>query len=134
MKLQLLAILAFAVPTTATAPEKFDLKCTGERQFHLESPVEPHSYGFRIDLKSQKWCWEHCDIIFDIAQVHPDRLILAEKHEVLGRVTSHLVNVIDRTNGNHRFRSSVTGSTGNVHTINGTCEPAPFSGFPATKF
>ena len=132
--MRLIFAIVLAAPTSAIAADQFDLKCVGERQLTLQSKPAPHSYGIRIDLKAGKWCWEHCEVIYDIQSVQPDRLTL-DRQDVKTFSKSHLlVNEVNRVTGKHELESIETRPLPAYFKLSGQCEPSPFSGFPVTKF
>lgn len=131
-RLILMFLLAAASPSHAA--DQFDLRCQGEQQLGIKETPKPHIYGFRIDLKARKWCWSHCDIVFDIQEVQPDRLVLKREDLKTQMNSRYFYNEINRTNGQHDMESIMTRPAAVYYKIKGQCEPVAFSGFPATKF
>lgn len=125
---------ALAAPTSALAADQFDLKCVGERQLTLRDTPKPHSYSIRIDLKAGKWCWDQCDLIYDIQAIQPDRLVLAREDIKTPSKSRLFANEVSRVTGHHEMESIETRPVASYFKLSGQCEPAPFSGFPATKF
>jgi hypothetical protein len=119
-------LLATAVAST------FNLVCTGTstiRTFGGEN-AEGYSKEYRIDLGVKKWCENDCQALHDFAAIGPVQLTLAAKPEDLrsGDFTSHQIN---RQTGEESL--TVTSGRGAAIVIlkaAGTCQAAPFSGFP----
>lgn len=129
-----LAVVSIAMASPAIAADQFDLKCVGERQLTLRDTPKSHSYGIRIDLNAGKWCWDRCDIIYDIQSVQPDRLVLAREDVKSASQSRMFVNEVSRVTGRHEMESIETRPLPSYFKLSGQCEPSKFSGFPATKF
>jgi hypothetical protein len=139
-----MATAAFlAMPAMAAAPAvQFNLNCSGTfsaRSLYVDK-TEPYSSVYRIDLAAGKWCEADCKALHDIASVQPTQITLTEKKVDTPSEKSQLSNVIDRETGEHRILSLYSSPRDRrmISTLNwkGSCEPAPFSGFPSfdTKF
>lgn len=139
-----LVLAACAVPAIAAAQAtQFNLLCSGtltSSSVLNAERVEPYSSLYRIDLATQKWCEAECKALHDISSIQPAQLTLEERKTDTLSEKSLFLNMIDRETGAHKVL--VTSSTPrdrlsarSLH-WEGTCEPAPFTGFPTltTKF
>ncbi len=106
------------IATPAAAAEQFDLVC--------KSKAEVTRY--RVDLAAREWCWEGCtNGTWRIADVTSSRIVFKDEKTD----TSVVSNFVDRSSGRYsRFNQSRFGT----FSSQGTCEVAPFSGFPKAKF
>lgn len=130
----LLACLLGVAPAAAQTAERFDLQCDGTRSEELNGPEEPYSYGFRVDLASGKWCWDHCERIYDLKEVNPDRLVFDEVRSETRTERRSVWHEVSRTTGDHRLLSITISIVPRYYKVEGTCRPAPFSGFPSAMF
>ncbi|WP_138140626.1 hypothetical protein [Brevundimonas vancanneytii] len=123
-----------AFPAAAQTAQRFDLRCEGTRSEELNGPEAPYSYGFRVDLDAGKWCWAHCERIFDLKEVNPDRLVFDEKSSETRRERQSVWHDVSRTTGAHKLLSITISIVPRYYKVEGTCRPAPFSGFPTAMF
>lgn len=126
--------VALAGPSAAQDASQFDLVCEGTEQTELDGPVEPHRYGFRVDLAANRWCWQACEVTFAIQEVAPERLIFKIDQQRTSRRESSFRNEISRTTGVHQMVSIEAAPLQRYHRVTGICRPAPFSGFPTGLF
>lgn len=117
-----LVIALALIATPAAAAERFDLVCKGKK-----NTVE----HYRIDLDRGEWCSDKCEMIQKISSVTSGLIVLAEHQPGYpGDRTSY--NRINRVTGEwewfHRDPRFVE-----TQDIKGSCEVAPFSGFPDAK-
>jgi hypothetical protein len=110
-----IALLMLFAATAASTPQQFDLICKG-------SGDVTH---YRVDLAAKKWCWENCASTWPIARVEDERITFKEDDTPSEKVW----NWVSRTTGEW-FQGMRSATLGEVSS-HGTCEPAPFSGFPA---
>lgn len=118
-------MIAAALQTIAA----FNLACAGTmRSGPLglalpEGEGEPFTIVYRIDLDAGRWCSGECDATEPLAAVASGEIVLREQHHPAG---SSVVRFIP---GTGRFTDTVI--AGNTATLrSGTCEIAPFTGFP----
>jgi hypothetical protein len=107
----------------------FNLACSGTvRSGPLgmalpERDGEPFSIVYRIDLNTQRWCSDACDSIEELASVASGEILLRDRHDPVGS------SVVRFLPGSGRFTDTlIVGDTATLRS--GTCEPAPFTGFP----
>lgn len=123
-----LAVLASSLPMTALAAEaeRYDLVCAGEGWTEFKG-MRPKTQDISVDLKSGDYCFQPCKPggAEAIQSVSPERLVFYE--DVLG--SSRMTMAIDRKT--MVFRVEATEGRKVLRTEILSCEPAPFSGFPA---
>lgn len=130
----LAALSLTAVDAAAQTATQFDLVCSGTRQTTLDGPAAPLDYRLRVDLDAGRWCWDACERTFQIADVAPDRLVLQSERVDTPRKRSTTDNTVSRTTGEHRSIWIETRPMPTYFETKGQCDPAAFSGFPATRF
>ena len=129
-----LAIALVAGSAGAQTAQQFDLTCSGTRVSEVDGPAEPYEYGFRIDLGTSRWCWDHCEVTYPIAEVGPDRIVLNEKSVDDYRERSSTRNEVSRVTGVHTLSSISVRPLPRLYKVEGRCVPGPFTGFPAALF
>jgi hypothetical protein len=105
------------------AADQFDLACSG-----TVTGVGQTTRHYRVDLKAGKWCANGDDdkcVAKPIAEVAPD-LIRFERRDPQYPGDTKIIHYVVRTTGHWYERWDVMETEG-------TCEPAPFSGFPETQ-
>jgi hypothetical protein len=124
--------LLAAFPARAAQVTRFDLVCKGAYKV-LSSPAENKTEARRysIDVAAKRWCrTDECRQALPIQTVTADQITL--------RITEPEASIEQR----HTI-SRVTGAyyervyakfLGHTSISEGTCERAPFSGFPTAKF
>lgn len=117
-----------AAPAAHAGSEQFDLVCRGQEQRALSAPKLEYTDRYVIDLAAMKWCDQyHCGSIQD---ANPGQITFTDKKSDTG-ARGMVLHYVSRSTG--RFVDFY--SDRDVYwSREGTCEPAPFSGFPATKF
>ena len=124
----------------ALAADQFDLNCTGARQTSQGGPRSAVTYTLHIDLAAGRWCSGSCAATRPIVDVAPDRLVLARSSSESRTGDRVEENYVSRTDGAHSstmqslFRLPRGVPTVNFERIEGHCEAAPFTPFPAVKF
>ena len=116
-------VAALVASTAAVAQERqqFDLMCKGKG-------AEKH---YRIDLQRGEWCADQCPVVATIAEVTSGTLLL--KNEKLSQNGNMIIERVNRSTGVWFYAREFPASKwGKV--VSGSCEIAPFSGFPAAKF
>lgn len=113
----------------------FNLVCTGTEVVGpmsialVNSPdAVPYQVTYRIDLSQQRWCSHECETTRYIASVSEIEIVLEtttpgarpESGVRLNRETGRFLDLLLIGN--------------NAVLRQGTCEPAPFTGFPARRF
>lgn len=126
-----LAAMLMATPAAAaTAEQRFDLVCSGTKEWSGLRPVEPTTamaqFRLRIDLDSKKFCYDSCDSILDITTVGAKALFLGGDGSTGSAEHSEFV---DRTSGRYFFLKSWADDAVSL-TIKASCSPERFSGFP----
>lgn len=119
MKVMLITLALAGQPA-----QQFDLLCSGEAK-GINRSVSKH---YRVDLAAKTWCAGDECATRDIAEVLPD-LIWFQRERPKYPGDQSLLQYVDRTTGKWVL---VMGPL----VEEGTCAPAPFSGFPKveTKF
>lgn len=119
------ALLALSAEAAADAPaEQFDLIC--------KAPKEQEHY--RIDLARNEWCYGKCEVVQKIANVTSGMISLHD-HQPTHARDARYFNQINRVTGEWHWFNHTPGSLSMMN-VQGTCEPAPFSGIISgpTKF
>jgi hypothetical protein len=129
MRIWALAGLGMALvgATPAPPPQAFDLICSGKRYSGM-STVEDFTQRYRINLSSNRWCWEECRETNDLVSVTESEFVL-EKGMI--RSTVYKTTSINRQTGRLfvDYRSDIMRFSETAD-----CEKESFSGFPALKF
>lgn len=114
------------------AADQFDLICNGQAWSWAHGPKKPMSVHFRIDLAAKRFCLDPCEHVADIAGVSANTITLRRvvaaypgDVEALGEVS--------RTTGVYRYLFRYPDAL-KWDNVEATCETAPFSGLPTTKF
>lgn len=121
------------------AAATFDLICSGQ-QVSTDMTgrhSEPYRTEYRIDLDAKKWCDGACTGLRDFASITPTELRLVDNNTDTPHMRSFFTDIIDRRTGTHTvLSSSGAGMATVLMESHGTCERAPFTGFPkpVTKF
>lgn len=121
--LQVAATFNLICTGTSTHGKLFDFKAAkaNERPFKKE---------LRVDLVRMRWCLGECTTTTPIVSVS-DTKIVFEAEDDGGFDTVHMVNRESGTYG-YRMRDMNIGYLMMMET--GSCERAPFTGFPHRKF
>ncbi|WP_313536473.1 hypothetical protein [Sphingomonas sp.] len=113
----------------------FNLVCTGNSvsgridDFKTFEAKSPFKREIRVDLERMRWCDDECTATRPIKSFTETGIVFDLKEEA-GLETWHMVN---RESGSYILR--VRGSEINyVRMDTGSCERAPFTGFPTRKF
>jgi hypothetical protein len=116
------AILAVAL--AAGTPQQFDLVCSGRLR-----DGDPITVRYIVDLAGNRWCKQNGCTIKPLAEVNNTQIVFVDVSAAFPGDPSRSLDYVDRTNGNWSFFTSFWMG-------DGTCTPAPFSGFPTmeTKF
>jgi hypothetical protein len=120
--------------------QQFDLICTGNTVNGGElipSVTTPSTIRYRIDLQRNLWCVSECRSPQAIARVTDTQLLLEEssqKDEVL-EVEMSIRRSVDRMSGAYstEISDSIRGIRGGLRS-SGTCERAPFTPIPQSRF
>jgi hypothetical protein len=119
-----------SAPSPSLAASNFDLNCVGVRETIdtqdgqpplAELDVKKH---LRVDLITNMWCEDACDLRLPLYAVTQDLLWLSEDG-------SNEITSVNRITG--KFSRIVVGKTTGLHE-DMQCTVAVFSGFPAAKF
>jgi hypothetical protein len=126
LPMRFLPVLLLAVATPSFAAEQFDLQCSGS--VYDGGPISRH---YRVDLTANKWCANGDNGVCatrPIAETDPD-LIWFEKEPRKFPSDVGIIHYVSRLNGKWYWHLGPM-------EVEGTCEKAPFSGFPKldTKF
>ncbi|WP_158014121.1 hypothetical protein [Sphingomonas sanxanigenens] len=124
--------------SAAAAAMTFNLICTGALAVTSFEGTKSESYRdeYRVDLNTNQWCEGECKAHHPIVSVQPAQITLEDK-KGSGTTEASVSNFINRETGQHHvlvssgYRRSLI-----VMKYEGTCTPAPFTGFPdfKTKF
>ena len=115
------------------AAATFNLVCTGATtngpMFDINAKGSPVRTVIRVDLDSGRWCSGDCATTSEINEIQETSIIFRAKEDERGddffAVNRESGKFIDRTRS-----FSINWSTLTI----GTCEKAPFTGFPARRF
>jgi len=117
--------LAFALQAVAA----FNLVCSGTLRTGPigmalpEESGEPFTITYRIDLVSRQWCSDPCGVTESVAEIVNGEILLRDQHHPSG---SHVIVFAPRTG---RFADTLNEDNFAI-LRSGSCEPAPFGGFP----
>lgn len=138
MRAGIALLMAGGAATAAhAADDQFDLNCTGllkgfegKGLMRLHQPDKPVTQHYRVDLASNHWCVGDKCAVQPFAEIRSD-LLSFERRDASFIGDAMLLNTVDRTTG----KWTVIAEPAHVR-IEGTCERAPFTGFPSaeTKF
>lgn len=117
-------LVAGAASAQATPKAQFDLVCKGWQHTAAAAPKRAYEVRYSLDLTAMKWCAKGCGSIRDVT---PGEYRLSEMADgKRGRLLT-----VDRRTG----KLVDLYSDGDVFDEReASCEPAPFTPFPATKF
>jgi hypothetical protein len=123
---------------SSIAVAAFNLVCTGTGVTGLFQPgsvqiqqkkEEPFTAILRVDLDSKRWCSGECETTQPIFSVEPTRIIFRKDSD--SDLQADTITFANRESGYYFDRNRV----GQFLSMNiGSCEKAPFSGFPERKF
>lgn len=107
----------------------FDLVCSGTMRSGPvglalpEQDGEPFTIVYRIDLDARRWCSDACAETESLDSVFEGQILLRDRHDP---ESSSVVTIIPAL---RRFTDTlIEGDTATLRS--GTCQPAPFTGFP----
>lgn len=129
MRFGLIFMLLSATASSAAAAEQFNLQCT--KVVRGSSGPETNTRTYRIDLDAKLWCMDECDRARSIKAVTPDQITINETDPAERRYRAS--HYIYRGTGKY-VQTYDNRSLGSFIVTEGQCEPAPFTGLPATKF
>ena len=90
-----------------------------------EANGEPFTITYRIDLDARRWCSDSCDATEPVVLVFEGQILLRDRRDQDGS------NVITVFPANRRFTdTTIAGDQATLRS--GSCEAAPFSGFPVS--
>lgn len=129
-------LIAFAGAGAHAEPASFDLTCQGVHKVLVpksEAEERPVTFRLRVDLASEQFCSDPCEEVRRFVEITDSRLVLDD--DPMWTARSMLPSVQTSINRQTGAYSALFTSPGPVawETV-ATCEPAPFSGFPARKF
>ena len=119
MRAIILAGALLAVPSAAAEQQQFDLVCQGGGV----------TERYRVDLARNEACTDTCDRTWKMGEPTSGELKLIDRAPAY-RGDLEERSTVNRATGEWRYRLDFHGPI----TRSGSCEPAPFSGFPAKKF
>lgn len=117
---RILVIVAGLVATPALAADQFDLVCKRETS----------TIRYRVDLAKNEACADTCDRVWKMGQATTGELRLIDRQPAYRGDLEERASV-NRSTGEYRYHISMSGR---ADADSGTCEQAPFSGFPPPKF
>lgn len=114
-------LVAAVIAAPAAAADQFDLICKAKKT----------EVRYRVDLSRGEWCSEDCRRVLPVANVTTGELTLEDVRPTRRDDPTSLIR-INRSTGQWHTFFAIGSLMPSGH--DGLCEPAPFSGFPATKF
>lgn len=128
-------MMAAAVVAQAGGGE-FDLNCAGTMKTHpLDGSAgvdAEYTSKIRISLARGLWCWDACETVSVIEEADAARIVLSDSRDDSGGSSYASV---DRVTGSFFQSMKFREETMTLDmSISGECEPARYSGIPATKF
>lgn len=111
--------------------QRFDLVCSGTYYEGPEKLAKPVERRLRVDLAAGKYCFDDCEKVRDIHAVQPDRIEFI-KSEPGAEIFAEAV--VSRTTGDYEHLILRGGGWNLRAEWKMQCDPAEFSGFPATRF
>lgn len=118
-----LILLGLMVATPAAAADQFDLVCSAKKV----------SERYRVDLTSGEYCTAECKTVRKIQEVTTG-VIVFQRTEPKVRRDPRILDQVNRTTGEWFSSNYFPGIDLVPDMKQGTCQSAPFSGFPASKF
>jgi hypothetical protein len=124
-------MLALALQAVAA----FNLFCTGTEVHNPDlrtrtSSQRPFTEVIRVDLEARRWCSGDCRETFPIAQITNTQIVFASNTS--DRAATDWVNVrVHRESGTYLSEMLLSDR---ISIRNGTCQRAPFTGFPRRRF
>lgn len=120
----------------------FNLVCTGtytSGQFMGRTEERrPAAIVFRVDLDSGRWCSGDCTTTASIQRVSETQIVFRQRGDIMHSQSGDMTDegtIVNRENGELLDRERYwLGNQMRYRMITGTCERAPFSGFPARRF
>jgi hypothetical protein len=124
-------ILAGLVATPAMAADQFDLVCKGRQKTSISGAWKPYEQRYRVDVAAKTYCRYDCKAVESVKSVDAARIEFeASDRSEPGNVA--LIHYVDRSDGKWVYLFS--GGSSSFESVEGVCEPAPFTGLPATRF
>ena len=114
------------IAAPAMAADQFDLVCTGQQRILPSNRWHSYAVRYRVDLARMIYCRFDCKTTETIAAADAARITFQLPAD--GTPAAYLDHYVDRTNGRWTYY------LGGDSDAEGTCQSAPFSGFPAAKF
>jgi hypothetical protein len=133
-----LAMVGLAIEGEAAST--FNLECSGTtktQSVRLGSKVEPWQATYRFDLSRKVYCSDECKEPIALHSVTETRIRLFDRLETQSVIREEGAMWVDRETG--QISGSMALSTrGDRLSLtltewDGTCKPAPFTGFPKPK-
>ena len=123
MRSSVLVLVALISSPAFAAADQFDLLCTG--RLSDGKAIQRH---YHVDLNANRWCVDECTVK-PLSEVSSGQIVFVETKEAYRGDPARALDYVNRTTGQWSFFTSYWMG-------DGTCQPAPFSGFPAppTKF
>lgn len=133
--LGLVAALSAGQALAQDKPTQFDLVCRGQQRDQPTGPSREYERHYRLDLAAKRWCSDECKSAFPIEAVTLDMITIRSNILESGHKGVDVDHRISRVTGEVTDNvSSSIGGTLVYQGRKGSCERAPFSGFPPTKF
>jgi hypothetical protein len=131
-----LALCATAASGAVANPSQFDLKCSGTQKLYNNGPKGevPFSRTFHIDLDRGEYCVDDCRLMLRVQSVDSLKITFSDEARRGGTFSSYgRKEHVNRQTGRYELMLADSGRY-RIESATGTCEPAPFTPFPATKF
>lgn len=131
MRSILIGVVVALLAGQAVAADQFDLVCKGWTRDRVQGPKQPLEVRYRVDAAAKLWCQADCHLVQAIQEITPGMITFRSNLLEAGRQSDFFDQTISRSSG--ELTDFMAGSY-IYWERGGTCEPAPFSGFPAGKF
>jgi hypothetical protein len=115
-------VVALFSASPVYAADQFDLVCTGKVESTISRP-EPISRRYHVDLAAKRWCYNECTVR-PIVEVNNTQIVFRDTKAAYEGDPTVSLDYVDRTTAKWVFFSAYEQGEG-------TCAPAPFSGFPS---
>jgi hypothetical protein len=126
MRVASIALALCASAPAFAASDQFDLVCTGKVTIRWNLETRARISRYHVDLAAKQWCVDDCPAIKGFAEVSPTILVFDEAKAAFRGDPSERLDFVKRDTGYWAFSDSTWQGEG-------SCEPAPFSGFPTIQ-
>jgi hypothetical protein len=130
------ALCAAGAPVSGAASQQFDLKCTGTQNLHNAGVKTngPLTRVLHVDLDRREYCQDACTEIKKIQDINSLEITFEDVNNRGGALDTFISSEkVNRQTGDYE-RVLIDISRFQTGSARATCEPAPFTPFPTTKF